>query len=447
MRTAVRRLQSIQNHIMKASTRAGLHSSPNLVVTPTTSLVDQKVHIRLHGLEPNQMIRLVARVRENSIWFESSGLFRASDAGEVDLNRDPSLGGTYTGNDPMGLFWSLEPCPGQGSGIRLVKKDVASPMEIDLTVLREANEVKAMPDVIARAKLERFYMKPGVKRIPIKEGRFRGTVFIPEGSGPFPAVTDMFGGVVSLIETRAALLASHGFAVFAIAYLYTDHLPQNLMGADDKYIQAAAEWFFSQPYVDSTRVGAVGLCFGGCLSLMLAARMPMIRAAVNINGIPIVPGDTTEVHSACRDGSQWPSPNRVYKTSEGVSIDDVYDCDNPTPIPAWCNGAKVLSIVGEDDKQVHPKWHFFYRDHWPEVCRDNLEFHSYPGAGHLIEPPYAPHVRAVRPSKERIQSIDFLPQKYHDLLFMCGGYPVQHAFAQEDSWNKVLNFLRRELGS
>ena len=32
-------------------------------------------------------------------------------------------------------------------------------------------------------------------------------------------------------------MASHGFAVFAISYLYTDHLPQNLMGADDRYIQ------------------------------------------------------------------------------------------------------------------------------------------------------------------------------------------------------------------
>ena len=42
---------------------------------------------------------------------------------------------------------------------------------------------------------------------------------------------------MSLIETRAALLASHGFAVFAISYLYTDHLPQNLMGADEEYIQ------------------------------------------------------------------------------------------------------------------------------------------------------------------------------------------------------------------
>ncbi|MEW8545719.1 MAG: dienelactone hydrolase family protein [Candidatus Thiodiazotropha sp.] len=40
--------------------------------------------------------------------------------------------------------------------------------------------------------------------------------------------------------------------------------------------QAAAEWFFSQPYIDRSRVGAVGLCFGGCLSLMLAARIPLV---------------------------------------------------------------------------------------------------------------------------------------------------------------------------
>ena len=81
----------------------------------------------------------------------------------------------------MGLFWSLEPCPGQGSGIRLVKKDVTSPIEVDIKVLRETNELKTVPDVIAKTKLERFYMKPDVKRIPVKEGKFRGTIFIPEG--------------------------------------------------------------------------------------------------------------------------------------------------------------------------------------------------------------------------------------------------------------------------
>jgi len=49
-------------------------------------------------------------------------------------------------------------------------------------------------------------------------------------------VVDMFGGLVSQIETRAALLASHGFAVLSLAYLYSEGLPQMIMDVDIGYI-------------------------------------------------------------------------------------------------------------------------------------------------------------------------------------------------------------------
>ena len=66
------------------------------------------------------------------------------------------------------------------------------------------------------------------------------------GSGPFPGLTDMFGGLVSLVETRAALLASHGYATYAISYLYSEGLPQNLMGASEEYIRVgiSVHWFY-----------------------------------------------------------------------------------------------------------------------------------------------------------------------------------------------------------
>ena len=73
----------------------------------------------------------------------------------------------------------------------------------------------------------------------------------------------------------------------------------------------------------------------------------------------------------------------------------------------------MLTIVGEDDKQVHPKWHFFSLDNWPNEFKNNLEVHAYPGAGHLIEPPYAPYTRAVKVSKAKMETIDFLTEKFH----------------------------------
>ena len=48
------------------------------------------------------------------------------------------------------------------------------------------------------------------------------------GDGPFPGVIDMFGGVGGLCEHRASLLASRGFAAFALPYTAFDDLPETL---------------------------------------------------------------------------------------------------------------------------------------------------------------------------------------------------------------------------
>ena len=40
-----------------------------------------------------------------------------------------------------------------------------------------------------------------------------------EGPGPFPGLLDLWGGGGRLVEYRAALLASHGFAALALDYL------------------------------------------------------------------------------------------------------------------------------------------------------------------------------------------------------------------------------------
>ena len=103
MHTATRRLRILRSHTCAGNLAQGLlHqkadvTSPEIVVTPRTSLISEKVRIRLHGLEPNQMVRLVANVEENSVKFESTAVFRASPSGDIDLDRDASLDGTYTG--------------------------------------------------------------------------------------------------------------------------------------------------------------------------------------------------------------------------------------------------------------------------------------------------------------------------------------------------------------
>ncbi|XP_076464426.1 bile acid-CoA:amino acid N-acyltransferase-like isoform X2 [Babylonia areolata] len=107
-------------------------------VTPKVSLFDQKIHVRVHGLPSKAKVTLHVRTdqewRQTPAVFRSCGHFVTSDNGDLDLNRDASVGGTYTGVDPMGLFWSLAPCPSGPRNIRMVVKNVEDPILYTLSV-------------------------------------------------------------------------------------------------------------------------------------------------------------------------------------------------------------------------------------------------------------------------------------------------------------------------
>ena len=140
----------------------------------------------------------------------------------------------------MGLFWSLQLAPGQRKAIWLKKGDVTTPYTVHLSVLSDEGEV------LASESCERWFLAPSVKRISVRHGRLRGTMFIPEGikisidiniiisldfylgEGPFPGVIDLYGTGGGLNECRAALLASKGFVTFALAFFNHEDLPKGI---------------------------------------------------------------------------------------------------------------------------------------------------------------------------------------------------------------------------
>ena len=79
-----------------------------------------------------------------------------------------------------------------------------------------------------------FSLKKGKKRkflvsfILVNKGRIRGTLFLPPGPGPFPAVINMYGGIhkKNVIEDKSAMFASRGFASLALAFFGVEGLPK-----------------------------------------------------------------------------------------------------------------------------------------------------------------------------------------------------------------------------
>ena len=121
--------------------------------------------------------------------FESHAHYIADKDGGVDVCRDLSLGGSYGGVEPMGLLWSMKPAPGQMKGLRLMKSDVTKPYEVEVKCFDghvTPREKSQKP--LSSTTFQKWYMADGVKRIPMREGRVRGVLFIPLGDGPFPGM-------------------------------------------------------------------------------------------------------------------------------------------------------------------------------------------------------------------------------------------------------------------
>ncbi|XP_038968234.1 acyl-CoA thioesterase 3 isoform X3 [Rattus norvegicus] len=221
--------------------------APTVILEPAVGcLCDQPVHITVRGLGPEQPVTLRAALRdEKGALFRAHARYRADAHGVLDLERAPALGGSFTGLEPMGLIWAMEP---ERPFWRLVKRDVQTPFVVELEVL-DGHE----PDggrLLAQAVHERHFMAPGVRRVPVREGRVRATLFLPP---------DLFGLGGGLLEYRASLLAGKGFAVMALAYYNYDDLPKDVDIIHLEYFEEAVNYLLSHPQPTSVEPYSTGM--------------------------------------------------------------------------------------------------------------------------------------------------------------------------------------------
>jgi hypothetical protein len=106
--------------------------------------------------------------------------------------------------------------------------------------------------------------------------------------------------------------------------------------------------------------------------------------------------------------------------------------DKATPVEN-ING-QLLLVYGTDDQSMNPEVSAskIYK-RMKIFCKGaQCSLLGYHGAGHLIEPPYSPHVNMSY-------------QKVYDVCFNWGGETKAHAMAQEHSWAKILKFFKENL--
>ncbi|XP_052770008.1 acyl-coenzyme A amino acid N-acyltransferase 1-like isoform X1 [Mya arenaria] len=413
--------------------------APVFTVSPKGHLlVDDKLHIKLTGLPKEKKVTVYGFLEEEGKKFESNAWFETKSDGTVDLQIDPSTGGTYTGVSPMGIFWSMVACPGQLEGIRMMKKNMDTPFRTSVSVHDghlNLGEVRVNSDgALGSTLIDRYYKAPGVRVEEVTDGRLRGKLYLPPGPGPHSGVIDLFGTVGGIVEFRSALLASRGIASFALPYFLYKDLPQALEDLDLDYFMEAIDWLLGRRDIIPGGVGVIGVSKGGDIALMMGTYSPKVKCAVNINGCPIAAmydmkyksrGETIKAVPFNMDGLKYEDDKVIMKGSLDIKTEDI--------LPVWTSDVKTLHVLGEDDL-CYPTVECIkcLQSLYPRDKAHNCEVLSYPRAGHLIEPPYTP-----------LCSVSY--HKTFNLHFLWGGHPEEHAKAQEESWSRILNLFRTEL--
>ena len=416
-------------------------------VEPTEALVDQPVAVRLQGLPPGGRVVVTAEARLGTEppW-RSQAEFLADDSGTVDLTRHCPQSGSYEGMDPMGLFWSMLPEPGAASLVDLYS--TLCPISIDLTAEIEGRAV-------AHRSLRRLVTSPDLVRTPVREDGLVATLFHPASGGPHAGIIVLGGSEGGLVETQAALLASHGYATLALAYFGIAHLPRNLCLIPLEYFRRAIHWMISHPAVAGDRVTAIGGSRGGELVLLLGATFPEVAAVVGF-----APGGVVTFgiggNPLCFFRSSWSLAGRPVRfvpmrltarvlreiaclvvPRRPIEIGVLYDVAleqakavAAATIPVERIRGPVLLLSGEDDRM----WR---SSRLSEIAIERLEAHrhpypyshvSYPGCGHFFGLPNFPAVTSAEHPRMR-------------RTVMLGGTRQRNARASVEGWSRLFAFL------
>ncbi|CAL8295501.1 unnamed protein product [Boreogadus saida] len=416
---------------------------PWLSVHPCRGLVDEKIKVLVQHAAPVQRLTVhtLFRSEDGDDW-EAFGHYVSDSAGAVDVSEDECLGGTYSGHEPMGLLWSLRPVPGSRPSLRFRKKDTGTPMLVTISLHQgflSDSFTERLP--LASRVVERWYMAPGVRRVELTEGGVTGTLFLPPGPGQFPAVLDLPGGGRGLPEARAVLLASHGFVTLALNYLNPRRTAGGEYHVGNDYFQTAFSVLQTHPQVIRERIAIVGLSFGASMALGLSVYSPTIKPSclVSISGSHVQPagGSLGDIFAEFKKNEK----NTRYDEEKRVIWHDLL-----LPIPS--NPSKkvdvgqlccpLLLIVGKDDQNWPAEESASDMKEMMEMSGNGhlLTVLSYPDTGHLIEPPYSPHCR----------SSNFINAESREkFVVLWGGEVTAHCHAQEDSWWKILDFLKKQL--
>jgi pimeloyl-ACP methyl ester carboxylesterase len=435
---------------------------PELQVTPAAGLIDAPFHVVVRDLVPGTRVEVSAtRPDDQGRRWTAIGYYSADALGRIDADVAPSLGGSYEGVSPHGLWCSALPVEPQRLSAYLAElpkhPELGTAPHLDVSALYTV-ELTASVDgkAVAHATATRTYAA-GIKPEEVTAPDVRGRFFPPAaGVAPGVPVLVLAGSGGGLPDAQAALLASEGHPALAQGIFAYKDLPPTLRSIPLESFRSGARWL--EQRTGAHRVAVMGTSRGSEAAGLAASYFPQDFAAA----IVYVPSHLSNgaidasVHNA---GAAWtyqgkPLPWDQGETDSNNADESVHASTPPgfvaTPyyLKTWSDPhiAATLGIPFERMQGPVLAIGAGADEMWPSFIGAEqigrrlaahgkaslAEVHIYPGAGHLVS-----RVGSGGP---------FSPFVYHPVakdFEATGGLPVANCEGSYDAWHAVIEFLAK----
>lgn len=418
-------------------------------ITPTESKTNEPISFQIYTNEPSRRVVIKASTKDDrQETFISTATYISDDNGLIDLSLHSPIEGDYNGIDVFGLFWSM-----QSKNGRMFIKHSSEPLVIHI-------EVYDNGELLASEQVTRtFYQQNVIKKV-LNHDAMVGTLFYPENGDSLPAVVIIGGSDAVVHESSAALLASEGYVVLALAYFGRKGLPKGIVKIPLEYVDHAFQYVKNLSQVDQNRCGIIGFSRGSELALLYASHFPYINSVIAVAPSTVVfPG---LVNMQPVDKPAWTFKNaslpyfQVDRTKQDTfsflkhwilgkpySGLDVINRNiqneqqlEETAIPIEKIKAPMMFFAGEDD-HIQPAVFFTKR------IEVHLQNHEYKKQNQFIYYENTGHFAPFPSSAPNLPQITGNTQYKMRMVF--GGTKKDNARAASHSWEKTVQFLNETL--
>lgn len=418
-------------------------------IEPLRSSIMENVSVKIKTNQPLKKYRIIASTRDDrNKLFRSSATFIADKFGMIDLTNQAPLKGEYDGMDPAAFMWSMKH-PKKKEGIYV--KHTPDPIKVNIQVYREGKLLQSKT-------FTRLFYLDDVQKETIEDDTIVGTVYYPKREGKFPFVVIVGGSEDSVHEPAAAMLASNGYFVLALAYYGRKGLPNGIINIPLEYVDQAIRLLEKRPMVNKDKIGIIGHSRGSELALLYALHFKKVKAVIaaapsavvhsgmihgqfvmkpawTVQGLPI---PYFKVKQSFRETCSFFYHWILRKPYSSISAFPLKNKEQvaANAIPVQDIQAPLMFFAGLDD-QVQPA--AFYT----KIMEEKLQTHPFKHKNKFIYYADAGHFSAF-PS-----AIPNLPQRTGNTRFHMtttfGGTKKVNAKTAQDSWEKTLEFLQENL--